>query len=373
MYRKILFAEMRGVKYKLKSPEKICCVRPKIKKMKKSSFSLFPFIALLCILLTSVTAINAQPRKKYLHDSAYYDMYPGKWAARIYMSQKLQQITIPATGNAQNIQYRGNTKLNLGVGVTWHNYTLNGAYGFGFLNKDAEKGKTKGLNLQLHTFPHKWAIDLLVVLPKGFYISPKGYASNNSSTYYYRPDVVEKIYGASAYRVPNKEKFSYRAALNQFEWQKKSAGSLLYGGEAYYGLIEGDSALVPKAIQTGFPQAGITEMRFITFGPGIGYAYTLVMAQHFFISASLTGNLDISFIKEEAGTATTNKKVTVGPSAVAKAAIGYNSSDWAFAASFTGNAFWLKGPSAADPYFLPSGAFKVALSKKMFLHKSRRK
>jgi hypothetical protein len=38
--------------------------------------------------------------------------------------------------------------------------------------------------------------------------------------------VKTTFFGISAYQVPNKERFSYRAALLQSEWQKKSAGQL---------------------------------------------------------------------------------------------------------------------------------------------------
>ncbi len=63
---------------------------------------------------------------------------------------------MPATGNVSDLKYHPNTKLNLGLGVTYKNYTLNVAYGFGFLNKNYnEKGKTKGLDLHFHLFPNK--------------------------------------------------------------------------------------------------------------------------------------------------------------------------------------------------------------------------
>ncbi len=327
-----------------------------------------------CLIMIAFTFLlapnNAQAqRKKYLHDSTYYEMYPDKLTTRLYVGQKITRFTIPSSGTAENIQYQANHKVNLGLGFTWHNYTLSAFYGFGFLNKDTKlKGKTKGLDLQLHLYPHKWAVDVLVVMPKGMYINPKGYAAANSSSYYYRPDVKERLWGVSAYKVPNKEKFSYRAAINQNEWQKKSAGSVLYGGEAYFGILEGDSALVPKAIQSGFPQAGITEMRYITIAPGIGYAYTLVLDKHFFIMGSLVGNLDVNFTTEEIGSAM-NKKTSVSPSGVYKAAIGYNSSTWGFNLSLLGRASLVKAASSTKDYFLPAGGYRIALSKKIQLKK----
>ena len=304
-----------------------------------------------------------------MHDSTYYEMFPDKLTLRLYVGQKITGFTIPSSGNAEDVQYRANHKVNTGIGVTWHNYSLSAFYGFSFLNKDNKiRGKTKGLDLQFHLYPHKWAVDVLVVMPKGMYLHPKGYAAANSSSYYYRPDVKEKLLGVSAYKVPNKEKFSYRAAIVQNEWQKKSAGSVLYGGEAYFGILEGDSALVPKAIQSGFPQAGITKMKYITIAPGIGYAYTAVLGNHFFIMGSLVGNLDVNITTEETAVAM-NKKTSFSPSGVYKAAIGYNSDTWAFNISLTGRESLVKAASSNKDYFLPAGAYRIALSKKIDLKK----
>ena len=335
------------------------------KHMKKTHLILFTFTF---ILLMGTNAVQAQ-KKKYLHDSTYYEMFPDKLTLRLYVGQKITRFQIPSYGSAEDIEYRANHKVNTGIGFTWHNYSLSAFYGFSFLNKDNKlRGKTKGLDLQLHLYPHKWAIDVLAVMPKGMYLHPKGYAASNSSSYYYRADVKERLWGVSAYKVPNKEKFSYRAAINQNEWQKKSAGSVLYGGEVYLGIIEGDSALVPKAIQVGFPQAGITEMRYITIAPGIGYAYTAVLGNHFFIMGSLVGNLDVNFTTEEKGT-TQNKKTSVGPSAVYKAAVGYNSSTWGFNFSILGRESLVKAASSTKDYFFPTGAYRIALSKKIDIKK----
>ena len=160
---------------------------------------------------------NANAQKASPHDSSYYTDYPGSLTTRIYFSQKYAPFIIPASGNKTDIQYTPNTQLNMGIGATYNNFSLNLSYGFGFLNNDDEKGKTKGLDIQLHLYPHKWAIDALGIFHKGNYLYPIGYATHNSASYYYRPDVKINLIGLAAYRVPNAEKFSYRAAMIQNE------------------------------------------------------------------------------------------------------------------------------------------------------------
>lgn len=334
--------------------------------MKKYNIALLLFFTLSFFSLLKPCSIHAQSKSP--HDTSYYTTYPNKLTTRIFISQKYVHFTFPASGNVQDIEYKANTKINMGIGITWHNFSANLFYGFGFLNKDSAKGKSTGLDLQIHLYPRKWAIDLLIVSPKGFYIDPKGYGASNSNSYYSRRDIKYNLIGLSVYRVPNKEKFSYRAAITQNEWQIKSAGSLLYGGEIHYGSIKGDSALVPKSIQSGFPQAGIKNINFISVGPGIGYAHTLVIDRHFFITVSLVGNLDVNLFSEE-GTNGKHKKTSAGPTVVYKAATGYNSSNWNISANFTGNASWLKGASSTQSYYLPTGAFRVVVAKRFEIKK----
>jgi hypothetical protein len=335
--------------------------------MKKYTLS-FRLLIIFCFaLIIKSNVINAQ--LNFPHDTSYYETYPNKLTVRLYLSQKYLHINVPNTGSQQDMEYKANPKLNLGTGVTWHNLSLNVFYGFAFLNnEDSIKGKTKGLDIQFHLFPSKWAVDVLAVFPKGYYLDPKGYAAANANSYYYRPDIKFNLIGLSVYRVPNKEKFSYRAAILQNEWQKKSAGSILYGGQAFYGIIQGDSALVPKMVQNGFQQAGIDNIHFFSIGPGIGYAYTLVLAKHIYVTGSIIGNLDLNFTTEERMNAK-EKKVAVSPATVYKAGLGYNSSTWNISANWTGNGLWINGASSSEDYFSPTGNYRLVLSRKIVIKK----
>ena len=328
-------------------------------------------VMLVSLSLICVLTICAQ-KKAAPHDDNYYETFPDKITGRLYLSQKYIHLNFPASNSStEDLEYKANPKLNLGLGITIHNFSANLFYGFAFLNKkDEAKGKTKGLNIQLHLYPRKWAIDLYGEFPKGFHLEPKGYAATNSNNYYYRADIKESLIGLSAYKVPNKAKFSYRAAILQTEWQKKSAGSPLFGGDIFAGTLQGDSALIPAKVQNGFPQAGIKKINFFSFGPGIGYAYTIVIEKHFFITGSMAGNLNFNFTKEQS--TATNNKFSLNPASVFKAALGYNSSNWNVSANWTGNGIWFKGASSSKNYFWPSGNYRLVLAKKFDTKKHRK-
>jgi hypothetical protein len=165
---------------------------------------------------------------------------------------------------------------------------LNLAYGFNFLNPTEERGKTKYLDLQTHLYGRKWRIDFLGQFYKGYYLTPKGLAAPPGASYYVRPDLGITLIGLGIYKILNEHKFSYRAAMLQDEWQKKSAGSLLIGAEIYYGITSADSAFVPKDLEMHYNQRGVRRLNFVEIGPGIGYAYTLVVWEHLFVTGSIT-------------------------------------------------------------------------------------
>ena len=329
--------------------------------MKKTKVRVL-FVVIISLPFSSFAQIT--PR----NDVNYYEKFPDKLNIRTYLSQKYIHVNIPSSGNLSDLEYKANPKLNLGAGFTYRWLTINLFNGFGFLNKkDEPKGKTKGLDLQVHIYPQKWAIDLLFESPKGMYIDQKGAVGAGANNYYYRGDIKSNLYGLSAYRVPNKEKFSYRAAISQTEWQKRSAGSFLYGGNFFHGFLQGDSALVPALLKNNFPQAGVTKMSYTTIGPGVGYAHTFVVDQHFYLTGSAVFNANVNFVKEEA---TTNEnKVSFNGSDVFKAAIGYNSPTWNFSANWLGQGLWIKGPSTNENYFFPSGQVRVVVARKFDVHK----
>jgi hypothetical protein len=289
---------------------------------------------------------------------------------RTFLSQNFVPFTISSQGSSE-LNYKTTSKLNLGIGATSNGTTLNLSYGFGFLNPDNGRGKTTGLDLQLRLYPRKWAIDVLGTSIKGYYLDPKDDNSLHLSNYYQRPDIKRDVLGFSAFRIANPDKFSYRAAITQNEWQTKSAGTLLYGGEAYYGQMKGDSALVPKKASNNFEQAGLNRVNFFSIGPGVGYAYTLVIQRNFFITGSAIGSLDLNFSseKKEGNKQASQTKFTVLPGAIYRGAIGYNSSTWTVSANIVGNALFAGSASSSKEYFLPTGNIRFILAKKIGLKK----
>ena len=101
------------------------------------------FMTVIFIICT----LQMTAQKGFQQDTAYYETFPNKTTIRLYLSKKYVHLNFPSNGSAEDLEYKANPKLNLGVGVTIKNVSINLFNGFGFLNpKSDEKGKTKGFN-----------------------------------------------------------------------------------------------------------------------------------------------------------------------------------------------------------------------------------
>lgn len=299
-------------------------------------------IAVFISLLISCTGKAICQLTTEAQDTSYYESYTDLITARFYFSQKYTSLVLKGT---ENLQYRPNTSLNTGVGFSYGWFTANAAVGLPFLNQgDDGKGKTSYLDLQSHIYPRKYCIDLLGQFYRSFYLYPKGIGRTDNKDWYVRPDLKVMHLGISAYRILNWKKFSFRAGMLQNEWQKKSAGSFLVGAEAYYGRTDSDSAIVPSQLEDDYTQRGVTSIRYIDLGPGIGYAYTLVIAKNFFILGSGTATLPIGWLKEKKD-GQEQTKFSATPNFFYRLSTGYNNARWSISLWWVNNVLDTKGVS----------------------------
>lgn len=320
------------------------------------------FIVLSCVWFISFA--NGQVMDQSDHDSTYYTTYPKLITARFYFSQKYTNFTLGAKKGTPDLIYRPNTSLNMGIGATYRSLTLNLAYGFGFLNNDHDKGKTRYLDLQSHMYTRKWAVDLSGQFYKGYYINNRNSGFPEYGNYYVRPDLGITLLGGSVYRILNDRNFSFMAATLQSEWQKKSAGSLLLGAEIFYGAISGDSAFVPAVLVGKYEQAGIYKVHLIKLGPGVGYAYTFVYDQHYYLTGSLSANINAGLVREFK-TNSSKDRITFSPNYSYRFAVGYNGSVWGCNFMLVGNEVNFKGASSPQNYIVKTGNYRINLTKRL--------
>src|SRR5918993_3497745 len=316
--------------------------------------------ALRLVLFVAFSAgtepLHAQQDSTF-QDSTYYVSYEKLLTTRFYFSKKYTSLKFRDIEKNFNLTYRPNTTLNMGVGATYRSFTLNLAYGFGFLNPERGEGKTKYLDLQFHTYTRRFVIDVFGQFYRGFFLTQN--STNSPDTeYYLRPDLTVNQIGASVQYMLNHKKFSYRASFLQSEWQKKSAGTFIFGLETYGGKVEADSSIIPKFVNNEQASREITELRFFEFGPNAGYAYTLVIKKHFFLTASASVSLDFgqNTVFDQTGTV---KSFGVSPNSFFRFFGGYNSSKWALSVIYVTNSVRLATGSFDRRTILDTGNFRV--------------
>ena len=284
---------------------------------------------ILILLLLVPSFIKAQ------HDSSYYYSYKSTITARIYFSNKSTTLNIKNIDGIYNLNYRPNTTRNIGVGATYKLLTVNFGVGFGFLNPEDGRGKTRYVDLQVHQYGRKIILDVFGQFYKGFYLNPKGYGTTDKS-YYLRPDLRVNEVGASVQYVFNSSKYSYRASFLQNEWQRKSSGSVLVGLETYIGDVVADSSLFPAAISKQIASRNYHRINFFEFGPNVGYTYTFVFKKHFFATGSATLSIDAG---DNVLRRSTKDENTFGISTntLYRISTGYNSYLWAISIFYITN------------------------------------
>ncbi|MFD1142786.1 DUF4421 domain-containing protein [Larkinella insperata] len=323
------------------------------------------------LLLLLASAAPAQDRFRPDIDSAYVRTFPGKLTGRAYISQKYTSFNLSTpTTDAPVLRFLPNAPLNLGIGATFNALTVNMAYGLSFLNKNNGKGETKNIDLQTHVYTRKWVLDGVAQFYNGYFLTPRGNAAASPELYYHRPDLRVNLVGVGIRRVFNFRRFSFRASFVQNEWQKRSAGTWLAGFQVYYGIVRGDSALVPERVRPTFPDEAVRRMRFLKLGPSAGYAYTFVYRQHWFATAALMGNLNATFSKELFENRDQIRS-NVRPDLHFQVVGGYNSNRWCVTLGWINGSVMVRNP--LYQYTLHTGNYRFTVARRFIAHSRLKK
>lgn len=266
-------------------------------------------------------------------DTTYYISYKEMLTTRIYTSRKYTSLSVSGINDNSRIGLEPNSTLNLGVGATYNDFTLNLAYGFGFMNPGRDQVETKYLDLQAHIYPKNWVIDLFGQFYNGFYLSSYSGPQLNIPSDLVFPGLEVRKLGANVQYLFNGDKLSLKAAFLQSAWQKRSAGSFVAGMEFYFGKAEDPSNILAELIPDPIE---FNRLDFFEFGPNFGYVHTLVIAKHFFITGMVSGNIGLG-----------NSKITTDSGKVGgwgfntnyflRGFAGYNGPVWSINANYVHN------------------------------------
>lgn len=321
-----------------------------------------PLLSILayCIIWFSVCSCMAQSHPSFENDSLFIKNYAKALTLRLYTSQKTTKLSFADKSLRQELNYRPNDRYILGVGFNYKWLGINIGFNLPYINKDDTRyGTTQYLDLQTHLYLKNQTADIYLQNYEGYYLSnPYGHLAGwpDVDSFPHRPDIHTRVAGINWNYVINSDRFSYRAAFVQNEWQKKSSGSLLVGCGLYFVHTHADSSFIPHTIidPDFFDQSQPYRANLSSVAGNLGYAHTFVYKQHWFLSLSLSLSLglgNISILDEDP--AKSENLLVSNINATEKIAFGFNSRSY-----FAG--FSVVGLNLASPTSTPQGGIQFS-------------
>jgi hypothetical protein len=302
--------------------------------------------------------------------TTYYADYSDLLALRIYTNTKWNTLDI--IKEDQTLSLRPHSPTSLGAGFNYKDYGLAIAFGLPKSESSNKKyGSTKRLDLQMNMYSPKFGFDGFAQFYKGYYNSnPDDFVEWESETLPQLPSMRVVSLGLNAFYIFNSDKFSYKAAFVRNQVQLKSAGSFTAGVFGHYDAAETDNGFIP----TEYPDSisnnfDLKSFNTLAIGVTIGYLYTWVISEHFFINVGVTPGFGNQRIELE--TLSGQKSVQNAPAAqlAARSALGYDSRF--FYIGVTGLITWRNFQYKGYDLDLSTEQIKVFVGKRFDLRKKR--
>lgn len=247
----------------------------------------------LIVYFSFVTGSYSQIKDSVIFsDTGYYVSLRDRLTVYAYGITKFNTFEIKNSEGDYLVRYRPNENFNLGIGFNYQWMGIGGAFNLKFLNDDQEVyGHTKSFDIQSDIFSKGMVLTANLQSYKGFFWdNVRSYDTtwNIRDSVPLRPDVETFNLGVSGIHAFNTNKFSFRAPYVYTEWQKRSAGSWLFGWQFSFYRLSADRYLIPPELAEYYPVLGrLVNLSTMSLGAGFGYSYTLVVKEVFFLNATL--------------------------------------------------------------------------------------
>ncbi len=263
-------------------------------------------IVLLILFLCFGCSASAEPLSRLLEmkrDSSYIERYYNDLILRLYTVEKSHSLELVDFNTSNRLKYLPKGQYNFGVGANFRFFGIGLAAKLPFMqNGDEKHGKTSRFGLQTYLYCGKFSIDVLAYFMNGYYLKDSYEKLSSYTKYkeYQRPDMSSANIGVTLNYIFNNSKFSYKAAFDDTEKQKRNAGSLIAGGSFFSYQTKADSAIVPREIKESYfsKSRDITKSGVLAFNANIGYAYSFIFLKNGIFTLSYilgTGIEDNSF------------------------------------------------------------------------------
>lgn len=253
-------------------------------------------LVILAVLLAGkfVGAQSAEKTKTPGIDSTYIESYYRDLVVRVYSADKGNHVSFYDRSNKLGIRYRSNDSFKLGLGVNYKWFGLKVGVGLPLSENNVQQyGKSSGFGLQSYIIARPFIIDVVALRTSGYYLTLHGKNANQFQTenvpvYAINNGLKTRNFAVNFIYVFNSKRFSYKAAFNQTDLQKKSAGSIVWGCGFSLFKIEDKDVIIPSEFTDDYFKEWADLVNFHSYSVygSLGYAYSLVPFQNGIVTAS---------------------------------------------------------------------------------------
>ncbi len=230
------------------------------------------------------------------HDTNYIKNLSDKLAIKLIANDKVNFFRVRDRDLDNNVFYRPQRGLNLGVGVAFKWFAFDITFNSGVEEKvdDAHK---KYIDFQGRIFSSKHLLEGSVQYYYGYKLGRvNGTFFESDDTSSFRNDIRTIGFGLQYLHVLNYRHFSLQAPFVMNEIQRKSAGSVILGLGYDMFSVDGDSSTIPPSMHDMFnPTLHYTDLNVINLSLKVGYMYNLVPKEHFYFSLGFIPGINLNF------------------------------------------------------------------------------
>lgn len=228
----------------------------------------------------------------------YYTDLSDLLALRLYLL--LKYSTIEISNNDQRLILTPNSPLAIGAGFNFKGIGLALGIGLPHSSKNLHKyGSTSRFDMQMSIYSRLIGGDAYLQLYKGYFnANPEDFMAWEEDYFPKIPDMRSISFGANIYYVLNHKKFSNKAAYSRTQIQHKSAGSVALGFFFNYDEVDSPNGFIPQEFpDTTANDFNVKAFRYFATGFSVGYMYTWVISNSFFLNGSLIPGFGYKNIK----------------------------------------------------------------------------
>jgi len=237
------------------------------------------------------------------YDTTYIRSYANYLSLKLIAVNKNNFFRIRDRIHKAGLRYRPEYGINVGLGFAYKWLALDLAFNFG-LQEDENLPNSETLNFQAKIYSSRQFMEGSLQYFYGHQLDRiAGITENLSDISKIRGDIRTIRIGLQYLFAFNYDKFSLKAPFVLNEIQLKSAGSPILGASFDFFNMSSDSSIVPYILKDKFEEKlHLIDLSMISLALNLGYMYSFVWNEKFFITLGLIPGLNFNLGDSKAET-----------------------------------------------------------------------